>query len=244
MKNHDTNEQIIDRIRNLLRMAEDTSSPHEAAIAAGRARKLMDMHQIEMSDLKEEATGFSFAKAGKSYRCMPKWKDILSVAIGELNDCRVCLSHEYKTINKSYSKTITFQGFEHDVIVCVAMYEYLIATIERLCAGYMKAEHPGTYQASIGDAYKKGISVKLCHRLEALQEERKRDFKNSAGTSLVVFKMAQVEAEFGKTNYKSTNLATPAHAAAYAAERQGRSDGDKVSLNTQLAGKESKATLT
>ncbi|NNK82763.1 MAG: DUF2786 domain-containing protein, partial [Flavobacteriaceae bacterium] len=38
-------EKIVTRIENLLRMAEDSSSPNEAAIAAVRAKKLMDKYQ-------------------------------------------------------------------------------------------------------------------------------------------------------------------------------------------------------
>ena len=39
-------EKIIERIKKLLRLAEDNSSPNEAMIAAKRARSLMDQHQI------------------------------------------------------------------------------------------------------------------------------------------------------------------------------------------------------
>jgi hypothetical protein len=43
-------EKIKDRIAKLLRMSQDASSPNEAAIAAGRARALMDKYQIEAFD--------------------------------------------------------------------------------------------------------------------------------------------------------------------------------------------------
>ena len=43
--------KIMERIQNLLRMAEDTSSPNEAAIAARRAEALMRKHQLTQVDV-------------------------------------------------------------------------------------------------------------------------------------------------------------------------------------------------
>jgi len=44
-------EKILKRIKNLLDMAMDSSSPNEAMIAARRSRALMDEHQISKDDL-------------------------------------------------------------------------------------------------------------------------------------------------------------------------------------------------
>lgn len=57
-------EKILETIRKLLRMAGDAGSPNEAAIAAGRARKLMDKYRVSLSDLKE-SNGFGFANVEK-----------------------------------------------------------------------------------------------------------------------------------------------------------------------------------
>ncbi len=66
---NEQNLEIIERVRKLLSMAVDTSSPHEAAIAASRARKLMDKHQIDLADLIDESTGFGFKYAAALELC-------------------------------------------------------------------------------------------------------------------------------------------------------------------------------
>lgn len=237
---NELNDKLIERVRQLLAMAADTSSPAEASIAAGRARKLMDQHQITLEHLKE-SNGFGFKRAGKSYRFMPKWKDILAVAVGTFNDCKVIAQHEYMTVNKSYSKHIVFQGFEADVACAVFMYEYLCEAVDRMCQTYIAELGYSRYPAVIGDAHKKAASNEICARLRAMTEERKTDLlqNNVPGTSLVLFKMAEVEAEFGKVKYVTksmTNSRKPNRQDEIAqANVRGRKDGQEVSLNRQVS---------
>lgn len=231
------NDKIIERIRQLLAMAADTSSPHEASIAAGRARKLMDVHQVELDDLKDESTGFGFRKVDKAYRFMPHWKDTLCVAVAKFNDCKSIKAHEWKVEgSNSYAYRLMFQGFEHDVIIAAAMYDYLTATIERLCAAYMKELALGKSLTKISDAYKKAASRAIIARLQALQKEREEQVKTSSGTSLVIFKMAQVEAEFGEAKYVTKHIATRKEAEVMRAQARGHKDGERVNLDTQVAG--------
>jgi hypothetical protein len=231
-------DKIIVRIRQLLAMAADTPSPHEASIAAGRARKLMDTHQVSLDDLKDESTGFGFQKVDKAYRFMPYWKDILCVAIAQFNDCKSIKSHEWKVQgSNSYAYRLMFQGFEHDVIVAAAMYDYLTATIDRLCAAYMKELALGKSLTRLSDAYKKAAALELVGRLNKLQKEREEQvIRTSTGTSLVVFKMAQVEAEFGVAKYVNKKPSAPAKkdAALHAARARGYQDGAAIGIDAQI----------
>lgn len=235
----DQNSKIIERIRQLLAMAADQSSPHEAAIAAGRARKLMDIHQLSEIDLKDDKTGFGFRKSGQSYRYMPKWKGFLAVAVAKFNDCQCIMSHEYKTVNKSYSYRVMFQGHEVDTVVAAMMYEYLCDAIDSLCAKYIKELHYDRYPAKIGDPYKKAASLTVVSRLNAMQKDRELQTIAASsppgpGTSLVIYKMQQVEAEFGKIDYKRSVVKYKDDHGVHAAAQRGRKDGETISLNTQI----------
>lgn len=136
---------IIDRIRKLLAMAADASSPNEAAIAAGRARKLMDKHQIEASDLGEPSK-FATADAGQRYKFMPVWKNTLAVSVARFNDCKASL--EYGQIR--------FQGHDADVQIAVTMYEFLTDSIARLCSDTVA-----------------GVATKIAELQKARQEDAK-----------------------------------------------------------------------
>src|SRR5699024_8808590 len=81
-------DKIINRIRALLAMGSDTSSENEAAIALKRARKLMDEHQVKLSDIEnitESDLGASMFDIG-STQCKT-WIGMLAVKVAQMNDC-------------------------------------------------------------------------------------------------------------------------------------------------------------
>lgn len=230
-------DKILARIKNLLDMANDVASPNEAAIAARRARSLMDKHQVSMADIADaEPDEFDSVPQGKAYRFMPVWKNILAVAVAKFNDCNCAQTSEYYAAQKHYRHRVVFKGYRSDVIVAGAMYEYLVQTIDRLCATYIAVNHPefDKYPARIGDAYKKGASQELCARLNAMLEERNAEMQTATGTSLMVIKQAAVGAEFGAPTYKTKQLATRDASDAHRARARGKEDARKINLSTQL----------
>lgn len=197
-------EKIIDRIRKLLAMAADSSSPHEAAIAAGRARKMMDQHQVSLGDLDSDG-GLIARGAGDEYRFMPAWQGSLSIAVAKLNDCKVIKQHKWQSSNKSYSYQLVFQGYENDVMCAIALYDYLVEAVKTLCHKYIKKLGYTKYPAKIGDAFKKSCVSEIYSRIIKLCEERTSDpslqLAGKPGTSLVLYKMQKVEEMFGEAKY-------------------------------------------
>lgn len=249
---NEANEKILDRVRKLLAMAADSASPAEAAIAAGRARKLMDQHQIGLDDLKE-ANGFGFKPAGGEYRYMPEWQSVLSVGIAHMNDVKCVKQHKWQSSNSSYSYQLVFQGYESDVACAVAMYDYLVQTVKRLCANYISDLGYTKYPARIGDPYKRAAAGELQSRLKAMAKEREQDVTlqmkqipgqpSAPGTSLVIFKMAQVEAEFGKMEEGRAKAVKVRGNDTLDAMTKGRLDAQKISLNRQLGGSGSNGSI-
>ena len=118
-----TDEKILDRIRKLLAMSKDTSSPNEAAIAARRAEAMMRKHNIEEADaILENLDDESIVKAGSNtgYKTLPEWQSILSVQVAKLMDCECRAYLDYRR------KTITFLGQREDAQVAVWIFEYLV----------------------------------------------------------------------------------------------------------------------
>jgi hypothetical protein len=229
-------DKIIERIKALLAMAGDTASPHEASIAAGRARKLMDQHQVQLSDLKDDG-GFGFREIDKEYRYMPMYRNWLTVAVATYNDCKSISTRKYKSSNNSYTYQIVFQGYENDVCCAQAMYDYLCDTIDRLCAAYIEPMGYTRYPAKIGDAFKKAASRELCARLKKMTEERAADvalIAHQTGTSLVLFKMAAVEAEFGKAKYVVKKVRSRLDDQTLLAGAAGRKAGAEMQLHREV----------
>lgn len=232
------NEKILDKIRKLLRMANDVGSPNEAAIAAKRARKLMDDHQVKAEDL-VESDGFGTIKTNDSYAFMPIWQQHLAVAIAKWNDCQCKFAYDYGDWDgrSKVKKRVEFQGFDSDVILCNVMYEYLVSTVKRWCKEYMKSEGHTRYIASIGDSFKYGMSSSLCDRISDLTSQRQEEMK-STGKDLVVVKSALVAANFGNVKYKTESDNREFDPEQRKAFLNGHDAGGKVSLSEQLENKD------
>lgn len=81
--------KVKERIAKLLAMAKDASSPNEAAIAAQRARGLMDKYQLDEYDISEAAPDvFGEQDITRVFAAIPYHMDILAVAVALYNDCQ------------------------------------------------------------------------------------------------------------------------------------------------------------
>ena len=228
-------DKVINRIKKLLAMAGDVSSPNEAAIAASRARKLMDEYQISLDDL-QESDGFGVTSTNKSYTYRPKWMSILAPAVAKFNDTQA-LGAEGR---------IVFRGFETDVFLSLSMYEYLVKTITRLCKEYMRECGYSHYHASVGDPFKYNAAKAVCEKIRELIKERKT-VQTSTGKDLVIIKKDLVEQKFGAVKYvkskkEDTRFSFNPHIAN--AAMAGYEAGKRIPLNTQVKGSKDSKLLS
>ena len=231
-----SNDKLIKRVQKLLAMANDAGSPNEAAIAARRARSLMDKHSLSQSDVEDLESGngsFSEVRAGKSRRFMAKWEQWLAIAVADLNDCVV--RRAFSGGNKTQ---VEFCGQEDDAAVARATFEYLVATVKRLCSQYMAEQGYTRYNARVGDSYKAGAARAIRENVDQTVQGRKSETQldERTGTSLVVVKQQVVAQHYGHRGYGRATKSTHADPEATAARSRGHADGSKVSLNSQLEG--------
>ena len=220
-----TKAKLIERIRNLLAMGGDISSPNEAAIALKRARKLMDEHQVTMSDieaLRESDMGESGFE-GNSGR-QETWISSMALSVAALNDCIVRLNN---TIAKSRTVIVyEFCGFKEDAQMCEFMLAYLVDTARR---SYERDRKP-LKLSGIADKndYLLGFAEEINTRIKTMIEERKEQLSEECKSrSLIVSKQAMVQKEYGKTR---KGKATYKRSRSQSAYRGGKSAAKKVHL--------------
>ena len=204
-------DKILARIQALLAMGGDVSSEHEAAIALRRARKLMDEHQITLSDIeniKTDDLGVNEYDLGSKRQ--QRWVTNLAISVARLNDCIVQYGNRHRWENKRYE----FKGFKEDASMCEFMLVYLVDTCNRFYQRD-KAEL-GLSGASDKNDYLRGMVNGLKTRINDIIAERELA-KASDGRSLMVVKMAVVENEFGKAKYTSHAQKQPSNYDAYSA---------------------------
>lgn len=183
---------ILVKIKKLLAMAQDASSPYEAAIAMKMARRLMDEYQISEIVLENSAAGTGFAEqhSGAIYARMPVWQQSIALAIGQLNDCMVAKV----LIPNTRQYQICFKGFQADVTTASLMYEALIQQAERLSADYRDRQAK--------QAFLSGFAQGLSDQLARIYQERQK-IKMTSGKSLVLAKKQLVEQQFGRTRTRT-----------------------------------------
>lgn len=192
-------DKILERIRALLAMGSDVSSQNEAAIALKRARSLMDEHQVTLADIEDiqnDDLGVKNYDTGSTRQ--EKWVTLLAVAVASLNDCIVGFADRK---NRYDNKQYEFKGFTEDASMCDFMLVYLVDTCNRL----YKRDKVKASLVGAGDKndYLLSLSRVLIKRMKEMTDQR-REAVASDSRSLVVVKMAMVENQFGKANYRNS----------------------------------------
>lgn len=182
----DKREKAIDRARKLMAMAADCSSPNEAAIAARRARAIMDQYQLSAGDLQEQSV-FGTHAAGKYRQKVPMWEQGLSFDIAKLNDCIVQFNCRGQFV---------FKGFEEDAQLAEFMFTYLVAHGLKMSRLHMKAT-PGGNPLD----FKVGYQAAIREKITAIIEERASLTVAETGQALMVVKQSLVAQEFGEVKY-------------------------------------------
>lgn len=213
-------EKILERIRNLLAMAGDTSSPNEAAIAARRARALMDRYQIEEMDLtslNQEDFGAEDLSTGFKTNNGPI--SCMAVAVAKLNDTQV----RYERISGVLN--LRFEGMLVDCVCAIEMMKYLRDEM------YQQAERSASGRSD-RYAYRLGFSSGVARQVEEILKDR-RELKTSNGTGLMVIKSQLVQQKFGVARYARSKSTFQGSGEAY---NSGYQRGKNINLSRQVGG--------
>lgn len=206
--------KILERVRRLLAMAADTSSPNEAAIAAGRARHLMDKWQISEMELRTSHPD-DFGSAVHPVK-EETYVGVLAIAMAWLNDCNVQV-----VIGKRGFTNYQFDGYLVDTVTARELFLYLLAQCEVQAKRVMGAKKP----------FRSGFAFGVQTQVRAILKQREQ-LVMSDGRSLVVSKKAMVTERFGVmrthrpqvNNQGSTNY------------QKGFDAGKAAGLNRQVGG--------
>lgn len=221
-------DKIIQRIKKLLSMAEDVSSPNEAMIAARRARSLMDKHQITKDDIATtEDNQFLESIAKRQTSVRKQWLLNLWSAAGMLNDCEPVVS------GSPFVKYM-FRGFKADSIVAKLTMDYLVETCDRCCA------KSTAFGLSEKNFFRLGFSEAVQERVREILKERAK-LKTSKGKGLIVSKHDSIVAHFGDLpTLKQRETREPTYDELEAYE-DGWENGNKVGLDKQVTADTRKA---
>ena len=169
-------ESILKRIQKLLKMSiENGASENEAMLAADKAQKLLQEHNLSISDLKDEDQVEPMDSEDVEVD-RDLWKGYIRNATAKLYFCK---TYTTMKLDKHYRKVkvITFVGRKSNRLVATEMCKYFISTVDRLAIAEFK-EVPGS-RASINKmshAFKQGAASRLSSRLNDKYNEIVPDY--------------------------------------------------------------------
>lgn len=206
-------ESILKRIKKLLAMSKDVSSPEEAMTAARLVRKYMDKYQVEELDLSSlEVSDFGEAIYDSGMKSRLKTISIMCVALAKFNDCQAVYS----------GSNILFRGLKEDSDCAVEMAKFLVKVMYSTCKRIGLTGKDGT-------AYRLGFTTGICEQVKTILVDR-ADTKMSDGKSLIICKNQLVAQHFGTVKYANTRQKVTGSNDAYS---WGKAAGRSVNLNNQ-----------
>jgi hypothetical protein len=164
-------ESILNRIQKLLKMStENGASENEAMLAADKAQKLLQEHNLSIADIKDDSQAEPMDSEDVEVD-RDLWKGYIRNATAKLYFCKTYTTMKLDTHYKRV-KVITFVGRKSNRMVATEMCKYFINTVNRLADEEFR-EVPGS-RASINKmahAFKQGAASKLSSRLRKRYEE-------------------------------------------------------------------------
>ena len=213
--------KILERIKKLLRMADDVGSPNEAAIAARRAKGLMAEYNLSHADMITahlNADSMERHPHGPAFTRYPVYLSMLAVGVATYTDCRSRFDYKPGTV----LKCIYFEGEQSDLEMCKYLWTYLSRIVERLC------KQSGVQHIGPRTRFKKACVSAICKTLREMKAaDSKTEAVTSDGKSLVLLdkKALLLDEKFGVINYSKTRYV------ADEAARAGRQAGRGVSIH-------------
>ena len=164
-------ESVLNRIQKLLKMStENGASENEAMLAADKAQKLLQEHNLSIADIKDDSQVEPMESEDVEVD-RDLWKGYIRNATAKLYFCSTYSTMKLDTHYKRV-KVITFVGRKSNRMVATEMCKYFINTVNRLADEEFR-EVPGS-RASINKmahAFKQGAASKLSSRLRKRYEE-------------------------------------------------------------------------
>ena len=226
---------IIAKIAKLLELAK-SSNPHEASLAASRAKEMMEARGLTMTEVEVQKEGieeYTFeptttASKGKPIRFLPQWMKGLTIVMNKHFDV-MCFLRQASRKGKNTATVIGFIGTPTDIQVAEYIFNYLVREIGRMADEHKKTldDYEGNKWSYL-NTYRLGLVKGL---REELQRKEKESFKahTSDGHALVEVKKAMIKRHMKESgNFKEQRSAFKPNQDSYG---QGVKDGANISVN-------------
>lgn len=228
---NDKRDQVIEKIKKLLRLAK-SSNEHEAALAAARAQELLSRHNLNESDFSEhEPPKEAGLASAETVKRPANWVFLLAAGVAGAFDCQY--------FHRSDGK-VFFVGVDIDHEIAAFTFGYVYRTINRLAAQFMAKSQ----QRRLTAKGKKKVRLSYClgaASVVSAELRRQKEFTPITTTALVPVKDALIKAKMGEFQLDTSAMET--ESLSDRAYWCGRRDGANIDHGRRGLGKTSASSL-
>lgn len=202
-----TNDKAIEKVRQLLALA-NSSNEHEAANAAARAAEIMERHRIDASmvaeaeqreDEREEALEMNTEiRAERVHKRMPTWYWTLAWAVAQANRTKPRVVYQRDT------QAVTFVGKPSNAAAARYMLDAIANDVDHLAEVFVdKISHR---TRSAGKAFRLGCAVTIDNRLKRVAQETTESIRGELQAASDESGLARLQTAIAKRDDEAREL--------------------------------------
>lgn len=201
---------IIEKIRNLLKLAEDGQNDEESQTAILLAQKLMLKHQLSKNDLEEQTDNLQIVSKGVTvYKRLFWWEKLLSSVIADNFRVMVYVQKNPLPNQISGAQKIMYMGVISDVDFALQMYHMTVKTMKYHAKHYLQQLDTSSSSYNISylrKAYYRGF-------IDGLKEKFQRQISQLSSENeqyaLMIKVPTQVQEAYYQSVQKKVTFKTP-----------------------------------
>lgn len=167
------NDKILEKIRNLLALAEDGANDEESQTALLMAQKLMLKYKISQNDLNEGGEMKIVVKSLSVYKRIYWWEREMAGIIAENFRVMLYLQNSRLPHQNSLQRKIVFMGYPEDVELAYEMYHFAIDAMKHYASLHLrkKSKYSSETKSDLRKSYYQGFMDGLKDKFEKQRED-------------------------------------------------------------------------
>lgn len=224
------NDKILEKIRNLLSLAEDGGNDEESQTALLMAQKLMLKYKIDQQELSETGRQEIVIKSLSVYKRIYWWEKVLVRIIAENFRVMFYIQSNRLPHQKSVQRKLVLMGYPEDVELAYEVYHLAADAMKHYASEHLKQAEDDNSASLVRKSYYQGFMDGLNDKYERQRQEMVNENDQYA---LVIKTPQDVVDKFKQEISGSLPFQQPELSRESAAYTDGYDRGSTISLNNK-----------
>lgn len=170
-----TSDKIIEKIRNLIKLAEDGKDDEESQTALLMAQRLMLRYKVSQHDLEESSDQEITLRSLSVYKRLYWWERALAQVIADNFSVMLYVQSNQFPHQRSIQRKIVFMGLEEDTEFAFNMYHLVADSMRYYASLHVQQDDTNQSDAEVRKAYYQGFIDGLEEKFKQQQEQMRQE---------------------------------------------------------------------